>query len=227
MAFSLNQIVPWGRNLEEYRRMFSLIEDELSLRILGCADGPASANAELRQQRVDYVSLDPIYQFSAQQIEKRIEEVTPAIAEQLTANQADYCWDYYQSIDQLVQIRQTAMNTFLDDFEQSGNSSRYVNGAFPNLPFINDQFDLVLCSHCLFSYSERLNESFHRQAILEMSRVGKEVRIFPLLEINGQASRHLTAVLDWLKEENLPYKITTVDYEFQKGGNQMLTIKLS
>ena len=34
--FTLDQVVPWGRSFDEYRRMFALSDDELRLRILGC-----------------------------------------------------------------------------------------------------------------------------------------------------------------------------------------------
>ncbi len=83
MGFSLDQVVPWGRNLGEYRSMFSLTNQDLEQKILGCADGPASVNAELYQPGKKYVSLDPIYQFSAQQIRERIDATAPVIAEQL------------------------------------------------------------------------------------------------------------------------------------------------
>jgi hypothetical protein len=46
MPFSLDRVVPWGRSLAEYRRMFALTEEQFRMRILGCADGPASFNAE-------------------------------------------------------------------------------------------------------------------------------------------------------------------------------------
>ena len=46
MSFTLSDIVPWGRSYDEYLRMFGLGDAELRLRILGCADGPASFNAE-------------------------------------------------------------------------------------------------------------------------------------------------------------------------------------
>lgn len=209
----------------EYRQMFSLTDQELDQKILGCADGPASVNAELHQRGKEYVSMDPIYQFSAQQIRERIEATTQVIAEQLEKNRADYRWDYYQFPDQLVRTRQAAMNTFLTDFEQHSDTKRYVFGALPQLPFEDNSFDLVLCSYCLFSYSSQLDEEFHCQAILEMARVAQEVRIFPLLEINGKRSRHLDGVLSFLKEKNLFRKIVSVDYEFQTGGNQLLILK--
>jgi len=44
--FTLDQVVPWGRSFDEYRRMFALTDAELGLRIIGCGDGPASFNAE-------------------------------------------------------------------------------------------------------------------------------------------------------------------------------------
>ena len=33
MAFQLNSVVPWGRNMEEYIRMFRLNESDLSKKI--------------------------------------------------------------------------------------------------------------------------------------------------------------------------------------------------
>ena len=225
MGFAIDQVVPWGRNLAEYQQKFSLRESELALRILGCADGPASVNAELHQQERNYVSLDPIYRFSAKQIKSRIEETARVIAKQLEENRTDYLWDYHESPQRLVQVRRKAMDAFLADFAQHQSTERYVNGALPHLPFADCQFDLVLCSHCLFTYSEQLDEAFHRQAVSEMSRVGREVRIFPLLDMNGQPSRHVDSVLKLLKGRDMPFEITTVDYEFQRGGNQLLTIK--
>lgn len=227
MGFTIDQVVPWGRSLEEYRRMFALTEDSLSQTMLGCADGPASVNAELHQQGRKYVSVDPVYQFSAQQIEERIKATAPVVAKQLEENQADYCWDYYRSPHHLVQTRRVTMDAFLEDFAKYRTTDRYVNDALPNLPFGDYQFDLVLCSHCLFTYSEQLDGAFHQRAVLEMIRVGRETRIFPLLELDGKPSRHLDSVLSLIKERNIPFEITAVDYEFQKGGNQLLTIKSS
>jgi hypothetical protein len=201
--------------------MFSLNEDDLNLKILGCADGPASVNAEMYKKGKAYVSLDPIYQFTARELEQRISATAPVIAEQLIKNQTDYHWHYYQSPDQLVQIRRLAMKEFLNDFEQPSANQRYVIGSLPQLPFDDNTFDIVLCSYCLFSYSEQLNERFHCASILEMARVAREVRVFPLLEINGKQSRHLNGVLNALDEE-LFSRVVSVDYEFQKGGNQML-----
>ena len=47
MAFELKSIIPWGRNLSEYRNFFRLTDEDLDHPVLSCADGPASFNSEL------------------------------------------------------------------------------------------------------------------------------------------------------------------------------------
>jgi hypothetical protein len=73
----LSEVVPWGRSLSEYKEMFSLTSDDLRKKILGCGDGPACFNAELTANGGNVISIDPIYEFSAVQIQSRIEEVYP------------------------------------------------------------------------------------------------------------------------------------------------------
>ena len=50
MAFTLDNVVPWGRSMHEYKAMFVLYSQDLDSSILGCADGPASFNAEMSEQ---------------------------------------------------------------------------------------------------------------------------------------------------------------------------------
>ena len=65
----LSKVVPWGRTLEEYKLMFSLTDADLNSNILGCGDGPASFNAEMTKQNHSVVSIDPVYEFSSDQIQ--------------------------------------------------------------------------------------------------------------------------------------------------------------
>ncbi|WP_264308249.1 hypothetical protein [Nodosilinea nodulosa] len=94
----------------------------------------------------------------------------------------------------------------------------------PNLDFADNQFDLCLCSHLLFLYSEQLSLEFHIASIRELLRVASEVRIFPLMQLNCEPSPYLGAVIDALDPECFKIQICPVAYEFQKGGNQMLKI---
>jgi hypothetical protein len=96
------------------------------------------------------------------------------------------------------------------------------------LPFASDSFDLVLCSHLLFTYSEQLSTDFHAASLQELARVAREVRVFPLVTaFTGARSPHLAPVLAGLQAQGLSVEVRSVDYEFQKGGNQMLCVSKS
>ncbi len=88
----LENIVPWGRNLEEYQKMFLLSASNLKSKILGCGDGPSSFNQELNIKGIKHISVDPIYQFSKKEIQQRIEDTSIIVSEQLRLNKADFIW---------------------------------------------------------------------------------------------------------------------------------------
>jgi SAM-dependent methyltransferase len=223
----INEVLPWGRSLEEYRSMFALSTDDLQRTILSCADGPASFNAEMTHLGNNVTSVDPVYRFSAAAIRSRIDETRDMILENMRGTMDGYIWDTIPDLKTLESIRMKAMDDFLYEFEAGKREGRYVEGGFPELTFDDRQFDLVLCSHCLFTYTEQLDEAFHVAAVREMVRVGEEVRVFPLLDMNGGVSRHVQAVEETLQSDGATTTRVTVDYEFQKGGNQYLKIESS
>ena len=90
--FTLDQVVPWGRSFDEYRRMFALSEHELGLRILGCGDGPASFNSEATRRGARVVSCDPIYRYEARQIRARIAATSDEILAQTRQKANDFVW---------------------------------------------------------------------------------------------------------------------------------------
>lgn len=225
MAFKYETVVPWGRSFEEYQRMFALTEKDLNLKIIGCGDGPASFNAHLAQQGRVVISCDPLYQLTAKQIQARIEATYTEVIEQTRQNQAQFVWTAIKSPDTLGQIRLSAMQTFLADYDQGKQRGRYVAGELPVLPFALAAFDLALCSHFLFLYSDQLSLAFHQQAIEAMCRVAREARIFPLLTYNAEPSPFVEPVLEKLTEDGYRVSIERVAYEFQRGGNQMLRVE--
>jgi hypothetical protein len=204
--------------------MFELTEADLCRRILGCADGPASFNAETTRRGGQVVSCDPLYQFDREQIRARIAAVYDDILEQTRQNQQAFVWDRIRSIDHLAQVRMEAMEIFLADYDDGKRDGRYVEGTLPALPFADGSFDLAICSHFLFLYSAHLSESFHVQAVAELCRVATEVRIFPLVTLAGEPSVYVDAVLDWASSRGLTSSIQPASYEFQRGGNRMLRI---
>jgi hypothetical protein len=222
----LHEVVPWGRSLDEYRRLFALSETDLKGRILGCGDGPASFNAELaalgRTQRL--VSVDPLYAFTPPEIASRVEQTYEKIISHVKRNHERYVWTYFKDPDALGAARLNAMKIFLDDYEAGLAEGRYLDAALPKLPFNDGEFDLCLCSHLLFLYSAQLSADFHLASMLEMLRVAREVRVFPLLDLDLQRSAHLDPVTAELRSAGFHSEIVDVPYEFQKGGGQMLRL---
>jgi SAM-dependent methyltransferase len=224
MAIKYNDIKPWGRSFDEYVRMFSLTPADLKRKILGCGDGPASFNAELTEQGGDIISVDPIYYFSADQIRQKISEIYDDIIDQTRKNRDQFVWQEIGSVDELGRVRMSAMAKFLEDFPEGMMQKRYIPGELPSLPFGNKEFDLALCSHLLFLYTDNLSLEFHLSSLEELCRVSNEVRIFPLLDVNASRSTYVDTVIDFLRERKRDVKEVKVAYEFQKGGNAMLKI---
>ena len=224
MAIQYKEIVPWGRSYEEYISMFNLSEKDLDKSILGCGDGPASFNTGMYQKGKKMVSIDPIYSLTAEEIEKQIKVTYQNVLIQTQQNKEKFRWNEIESVEELGQIRMSAMKSFLSDYEKGKVQNRYVPAELPNLPFENKQFDLVLCSHFLFLYTNNLTVDFHIQAINEMLRIANEVRIFPLMDVNSSRSIYVDEVLSRYTDLGYCAKEVQVNYEFQKGGNKMMVI---
>jgi SAM-dependent methyltransferase len=221
----LADVIPWGRSLDEYRAMFDLSPVDLSSRILGCGDGPASFNAEATALGHRVVSCDPIYAFTGAQIEGRVHECYPAMIAQVKAKPDNFRWKLFRDADHLVAYRLAAMRRFLADYEAGQAAGRYVTAALPRLPFADAVFDLALCSHFLFLYSAHFDRDFHRQAIEELLRVAREVRIFPVLDLDCTRSAHLAPICEHFRGAGHQVAVVAVPYEFQRGGNEMLRIR--
>ena len=204
--------------------MFVLSEGDFDKRILGVGDGPASFNAVLSKLGGNVISVDPLYRFTATEIRQRIAETFETVLEQTRKNAAEFIWRQIHSVEELGRLRMSAMEEFLSDYSNGRGEGRYREAGLPELPFGKGEFDLALCSHFLFLYSEQLSMEFHLASIKELCRVALETRIFPILELGSRPSRHLDPVTEHLENDGFHVTIEPVSYEFQKGGNRMLKI---
>lgn len=220
----VEELTPWGRSAAEYRLMFNLTEADNRVRILGCGDGPASFNAEVRKAGGKPVSVDPLFRYSAEEITERIQTVAPIMRAHLEEHERDYRWSIWGSPTSAVEARFQAMDRFLADYEAGKREGRYIAASLPYLPFGSRRFDLALVSHLLFLESESLSLDFHLASLVELSRVASEVRVYPLIEASGRVSRHLEQVVDRLQK--LGHTVTEVptEYEFRKGANRYLSV---
>jgi hypothetical protein len=220
----LKDVVPWGRSLAEYQAMFDLSETDLGSRILGCADGPASFNAELTARGGNVVSVDPVYQFEVDALRHRIADVYQEIMPQVVANREKYVWKFIKDPEQLGELRMSAMENFLADYCPGKQQGRYVTASLPDLPFADQSFDLALCSHFLFLYSDQLGMQQHLDGLKELCRVAGQVRIYPLLTLSGEPSPLLDRVTSLLLDSGFKVRLDPVSYEFQLGATEMLVI---
>jgi hypothetical protein len=221
----LDDIIPWGRTLEEYRLMFSLSDADLAKTILGCGDGPASFNAEMTALGHSVLSVDPVYAFSAESIRQRVQATYDTVISQVRQNADRYVWQNFPNPDVLGTARLAAMEQFLADYEPGLAAGRYLAKSLPDLELVDQQFELCICSHLLFLYSAQLSLQFHLDSITELLQLATEVRIFPLLQLDCQPSADLEPVMQMLEKSGYDATIQPVAYEFQKGGNQMLQIR--
>ncbi|WP_194819747.1 hypothetical protein [Nocardia sp. XZ_19_385] len=223
---SFGRILISSRSLDEYRAMFGLSDADLERRILDCPSGAAGFTAEVSRRGGDVTGCDVAY------FGNGVREVAAgAVAEAergnryVRANQSQYRWTFFADPDEHNRLRQQAAQRFAAHAHQ--DPERYVAGRLPTLPFADNDFELVLSSHLLFSYADDLDYDFHLRAILELMRVTTgELRIFPLVAI-GASTRYpdMDELLIQLRAHGIEGRITTVAYEFQAGGNQMLVCR--
>jgi hypothetical protein len=225
MEIGLEDLVPWGRRLSEYTRIFQLTSEQLRQRILGCADGPSSFNAEMTRQGGNVISCDPLYAFSYGEIEARSRETNRELIEKLRCHPAGYDWNYFADSEAVSRARIEALSIFLADFEDGKAQGRYLPAALPHLPFAHGAFDLALCSFLFFLRPERHSISFHIDGLTELIRVAREVRVFPILQVDGRVPDYAEDIYDWLRAKEISVSFLSVPPTLHKGADRVLVLQ--
>jgi hypothetical protein len=204
--------------------MFSLSDEDLDGRLLDCPGGASSFTVEASERGTHVTAMDPVYAISTSALQELVMAQPDRGSAHTAAGMDRYVWDFYGDIEGHRQMRKRSAALFARDVEI--HPERYVTASLPILPFENRQFDLVLCSHFLFTYADRLDQEFHYQALVEMYRVcRREVRVFPLLDQGGHSLEEMTsAVVALVSDQGIDAEIRDVPYEFQRGGNRMLVL---
>ena len=142
---------------------------------------------------------------------------------QMSENKENYVWNKIKSLDELEAIRMTSMKLFLQDYEKGLKEHRYVFHELPDrIDYPDDSFEIGLSSHFLLMYTS-LGYDFHIAAISEMLRVCKQVRIFPLCDLDSTTPEMIDRVIAYFRERYI-VDIKCTDYEFKKGADKLLVI---
>jgi hypothetical protein len=213
-----------SRSFQEYEAMFMLTEGDLQGRLLDCPGGASSFTAIASDRGALVTAVDPVYAMPTTELLDLVMGEPDRGSAHTVAGVDRYRWSFYGSPEGHRQMRKRSAALFSGDIEV--HPERYVPAFLPELPFEDHQFDLVLSSHLLFTYADRLDEDFHFHALVELHRVCRgEVRLFPLLDQAGNSLVEMTrALLDRLDRRAIRANICDVSYEFQRGGNQMLVV---
>jgi hypothetical protein len=214
-----------GRSYQEYVKMFSLKEEELrDIRILDCAAGASSFTPHLLKKGYDSTAVDLLYGKSVEETRKQCVNDFHTLMEMHAGLTHKVDWNFFQDPEDMVQQRISVYEEFIDSYAQY-KGERYIKAALPELPFGDNSFDLVLSSHLLFIYEDRLGYDFHRDSILEMLRItSSEVRIYPILKLHGESeSSFLPSLMDELSDK-ADFNMEKVDYQFRRGSDEMLKI---
>jgi hypothetical protein len=210
-----------SRSFAEYRAMFDLTGEDLAASILDCCAGGSSFAAEIDGR---IVAVDPAYALGRGELAARVRAALPDGDRIIDEHPDRFEWGWYGSPGRRAQLRTAAAETFIADFAR--RPGRYIAAALPHLPLAPRSFDLVLCSHLLFTWADQLGEEWHRLAIAELIRVARrQVRVFPVVvQGTGHQVRYLDALQDEIRAAGYRPYLRDVPYVFQRGAHQMLVI---
>lgn len=214
------------RSYEEYVRMFDVVltpEDE----VLDVAGGASSFGAAARLEGIRVVSADPQYAIPADEMQRTaIRELEEAEAK-IAGLRHKFDWSYYGTPEEHERQRRESVRLFLDDYAAQSGSGVYVPARLPQLPFEDNRFSHVFCSHFLFLYAEQLPFEFHLEALLELSRVvrpGGEVRVYPLMDLKQRPYERLEELLEKLRNAGLEPRLSASRLPFIPGSVHLLAI---
>jgi hypothetical protein len=223
-ATDIGDFLVSARSFDEYRAMFALTDADLGGRVLDCPGGGASFTAAARARGTEAFAVDPVYASPPRELMARLDTELARGSAWATANAERYVWDHYGDPAAHARLRAESAAVFAGDLAEC--PGHHVAAVLPHLPFADGAFDLVLSSHLLFTYADRLDTGFHVAALHEMARVGAEVRVYPLVDQAGRALPDLLAsVVAELGEAGVQARVQDVPYEFQRGARSMLRLR--
>jgi hypothetical protein len=213
-----------SRSFEEYVAMLDLATTDLAGRtVVDIAGGGSDFVAAAAALGAHASALDPAYTMRFDELSARLRENTRTGLAIVDDHAAAFVWDWYGDRETRDRMRSRSAGRFLAD--RSKNPGRYLAGALPRLPLRDGAADLVLCSHLLFTWSDVLDHAWHRDAIGELTRIGAEVRVFPLVvQATGEAVPWLPDLCEELRDAGHAVEQRQVPYEFQAGADRMLVV---
>lgn len=220
----IDRIIFIGRTFDEYIDMFKLkLVDLTNKKLLDCPAGACSFTALGRAHGLEVKACDIAYTFKTTDLYAKGKQDIAHTMEKMELSKSNYNWNYFKTTDDLKTHRLHALEDCTKDMSRYPYSYKAV--SLPELPYEDNEFDVLLSAHFLFMYSDKLDYDFHIRTINEMLRVTKEeIRIFPLINLKGERYEYLNNLIKYLNDLGYTTEEVNVNYEFQMNGNTMLKI---
>lgn len=221
----MGQCVLWGNTLTDYQQMFDMEFSTFKGRLLEFASGPSGVNAKLTEQGVSVVSYDQRFKLPAPGLRDITEQDFEQALKSVQQNSQHYQWQTYASPMVLAESRRAGIERFFDDYTQGVVDKRYLAGdEWMPLPFADFNFDLVISAHFFLQESDCYSLDWQVQMIVELCRVGRELRIFPLVNERGETATMLGPLMQALQQRQIGVEIREVNYHFVPNDNAMLRV---
>jgi len=204
--------------------MFSLTDADMAGTVLDCSAGAASFVTVARANGTSAYAVDPAYALSREVLAGAVREDLARGSAIAVQHPDRFVWDWFGSVEAREQMRRRAGAQFVSALATS--AGWLVAGELPRLPFRDGSFDLVLCSHLLFTWADVLGLEWHRAAVTELARVSRgEVRVFPtVMQGRGDAAPFWGELMTTLDAQGLDAEERPVSYRFQVTGDRMLVV---
>jgi hypothetical protein len=215
-----------ARSLGEYRGMFDLTDAELlGGPVLDCPGGAASFAPEARALGATVVSVDPAYAWATPELVRRARADATRASRYSLDHPEHFVWTWFPTTADHLRERTEACERFVNGLVGPPRSLN-CSACLPHLPFADAIFALVVSSHLLFVYADRLDLGFHVGAIGELARVSAgEVRLFPLVDPAAVRYAHLDELRTTLATQGIESEVRRVAYETVRGGNELLACR--
>lgn len=225
--FELTSIYFFGRPYSELLKCFGVEESALiGKSVLECPSGPSSFVVEANARGIYSIGIDPLFYRSPQAIRDLALADFRVMFDRVKAASHKFVKRTYDSVEEAERIRREGLERFLSDYATGKALGRYRAETLPYLDFEDVSFDVVLCGHLLFIYSDSLDLEFHRASFRELCRVAREeVRIHPIVDNGSGRYPHLGELRALADELGFDSCIQDVDHEFFKGTNRTLVLK--
>lgn len=219
MTADFNSLAARTYGLQDYKKMFGLTASELDMKIVNCYAGASIFAKEMKEQQLRVVACDPLYAKPIDEIKQTIEKAQLKLMEQMNNHPERFVLKSNEDI-----INKENVEHLIEDLSKGIKEGRYTQDALPKFTFQDEQFDLALVNHYLFTNNDHRSAEFHVKAIEEFIRIAPEVRLFPLVTKESHLSPHVGEVAALLQVKGYGVEIRGVSFEFQTHGNAMMRI---